>query len=85
MRYAWARYRESRHNLAYRIYISDCLRILTENTAKQLALTPQPQDADVKGLFVPTRFFEPQRQEQTEDVSDGDKIVEDVLRLLGVT
>lgn len=34
MRYAVARYQENRRNLACRIYYAECLRILTENTAK---------------------------------------------------
>ena len=34
MRYAIARYQSQRRDLAYRIYVTDCLRIATENTAK---------------------------------------------------
>ena len=34
MRYAVARYNEYQRKTAYRIYISDCLRMITENTAK---------------------------------------------------
>lgn len=34
MRYAMARYQSQQRDLAYRIYIADCLRILSENTAK---------------------------------------------------
>lgn len=34
MRYAIARYQSQQRDLAYRIYVSDCLRIISENTAK---------------------------------------------------
>ena len=34
MRYAVARYQSQQRDLAYRIYVCDCLRIITENTAK---------------------------------------------------
>ena len=34
MRYAVARYQSQQRDLAYRIYVTDCLRIISENTAK---------------------------------------------------
>ena len=34
MRYAIARYQSQQRDLAYRIYVTDCLRIISENTAK---------------------------------------------------
>ena len=34
MRYAIARYNQHQRDLAYRIYVTDCLRIISENTAK---------------------------------------------------
>ena len=34
MRYAMARYQSQQRDFAYRIYVSDCLRIISENTAK---------------------------------------------------
>ena len=34
MRYAMARYQSQQRDLAYRIYVTDCLRIISENTAK---------------------------------------------------
>ena len=34
MRYAMARYQSQQRDLAYRIYVSDCLRIISENAAK---------------------------------------------------
>ena len=34
MRYVTARYREHQRELAYRIYVSEALRTMTENTAR---------------------------------------------------
>ena len=34
MRYAMARYQSQQRDLAYRVYVTDCLRMVTENTAK---------------------------------------------------
>ena len=34
MRYAIARYQSQQRDLVYRIYVTDCLRIISENTAK---------------------------------------------------
>ena len=34
MRYAMARYQSQQRDLAYRIYVTECLRMVTENTAK---------------------------------------------------
>lgn len=34
MRYVMARYKEYQRELAYRIYVTDSLRMITENTAK---------------------------------------------------
>ena len=34
MRYVTARFNQHQRDLAYRIYVTDCLRIISENTAK---------------------------------------------------
>lgn len=34
MRYATARFNQHQRDLAYRIYVTDCLRMVTENTAR---------------------------------------------------
>ena len=34
MRYAIARYQSQQRDLAYRVYVSDCLRIISEHTAQ---------------------------------------------------
>ena len=35
MRYVTTRYQSQQRDLIYRIYVTNCLRIITENTAKQ--------------------------------------------------
>lgn len=84
MRYAWARYRESRHDLAYRIYVSDCLRILTQNTAYQLSLTPRKDGADIPAAYVRESFFRPQEEKNNALEQETKDIVEEVLQSLGL-
>ena len=36
MRYVTTRYQSQQRDLIYRIYVTNCLRIMTENTAKQV-------------------------------------------------
>ena len=38
MRYAIARYQSQRRDFAYRIYVTECSRITTENIAKTVAI-----------------------------------------------
>lgn len=47
MRYAAARYQKYQRDKAYRFYIADCARIITENTA-----------AMSQGTYITTRFSE---------------------------
>ena len=35
MRYVISKYKEQQKEMAYRIYVTECLRMITENTAKQ--------------------------------------------------
>ena len=35
MRYVVSKYKEQQKEMAYRIYVTECFRIMTENTAKQ--------------------------------------------------
>ena len=84
MRYAWARYRESRHSLAYRIYVSDCLRILTQNTAYQLALTPRKEGAEIPTAYITARFYEPKETKAEAPDGDAENIVAAILQSLGL-
>ena len=73
MRYAIARYNQHRRDLAYRIYVTDCLRIMAENTAKTVsALTEGRAEVyTVKQRFAD--MFEEQKQDNrtTEDIIDS--------------
>ena len=35
MRYVISKYKDQQKEMAYRIYVTECLRMITENTAKQ--------------------------------------------------
>ena len=51
MRYAITRYNQHQRDVAYRIYVTDCLRIASENTAKSvLALTSGKEEVRVMGI-----------------------------------
>jgi hypothetical protein len=73
MRYAIARYNQHRRDLAYRIYVTDCLRITAENTAKTVsALTEGRAEVyTVKQRFADI-FEEKKKDDRTpEDIIDG--------------
>ena len=73
MRYATARFNQHQRDLAYRIYVTDCLRITTENTAKTVhALTDGKAEVHVMGM----RFFDvlenkPVDNRTADDIIDG--------------
>lgn len=72
MRYAMARYKESRREVAYRIYVTDCLRMITENTA-----------AMVNGVYTTKRYFDC-ISERKEEVKPGEEILADVIQKAGL-
>lgn len=72
MRYAMARYQSQQRDLAYRIYVADCLRIMTENTAKQ-----------VGGNYM-TAEYEDLIKPKKKDNRTGNEIVADVIRNAGI-
>ena len=53
MRYAIARYQSQQRDLAYRIYVTDCLRITTENTAKTVAILSR---GEMEASYMPLAF-----------------------------
>lgn len=73
MRYAIARYQSQRRDLAYRIYVTDCLRITTENTAKTVhALTDGKAEARVMGIrFADILENKPVDNRTADDIIDG--------------
>ena len=53
MRYAIARYQSQQRDLAYRIYVTECLRITTENTAKTVAILSR---GEMEASYMPLAF-----------------------------
>jgi Zn-dependent membrane protease YugP len=72
MRYAVARYKTYQREVAYRIYVTDCLRMMTENTARF-----------VKGNYVAKRYADflknPARDNRT-----GEEIAAEVIQKAGL-
>ena len=72
MRYATARFNQHRRDLAYRIYVTDCLRMTTENTAKMS-----------KGAYTTVRFYDFINQKPV-DKRSGDEIAADIIERAGI-
>lgn len=72
MRYAMARYKTYQREVAYRIYVTDCLRMIGENTANVSKGTyPQKRYADF--------LKEPARDHRT-----GEEIAADIIKKAGL-
>ena len=72
MRYAQARYNQHQRDLAYRIFVSEGLRILTENTAKM-----------VQGAYLTVNFLDI-IDPKPKDERSGAEIASDVLTRAGI-
>ena len=72
MRYAIARFNQNQRDFAYRIYVSDSIRILTENTAKL-----------VSGNYVTIRFVDMIKQKNSENKT-GEEIFAEVVGKAGI-
>lgn len=72
MRYVTTRYQSQQRDLAYRIYVTNCLRIITENTAKQ-----------VGGNYM-TAKYEDLIKPKKKDNRTGDEIAADVIKNAGI-
>ena len=73
MRYAITRYNQHQRDVAYRIYVADCLRIASENTAKSvLALTGGKEEVHVMGIrFADVLGNKPVDNRTADDIIDG--------------
>jgi hypothetical protein len=73
MRYATARFNQHQRDLAYRIYVTDCLRITTENTAKTVhALTDGKAEVRVMGIrFADVLENKPVDNRTADEIIDG--------------
>lgn len=72
MRYAQARYNQHQRDLAYRIFVSEGLRILTENTAKM-----------TQGAYLTVNFLDIINP-KPKDERSGAEIASDVLTRAGI-
>ena len=72
MRYATARFNQHQRDLAYRIYVTDCLRMVTENTAKMS-----------QGAYTAARFYDIINPKQVDNRS-GNEIAADIIKRAGI-
>jgi hypothetical protein len=72
MRYAVARYKTYQRDMAYRIYVTDCLRMISENTANV-----------VKGNYMAERYANVYKR-PTKDDRSGAEIAADVIKRAGL-
>ena len=72
MRYAIARFNQHRRDLAYRFYVSECLRMIGENTAK------------VSGGSYMTAKFEEIISPKPADNRTGEEIAADIINMAGI-
>lgn len=72
MRYAIARYNQHQRDLAYRIYLSECARMTTLNTANFTG-----------GSYIEKKFMDILNP-QPEDNRTAEEIVADVFEKMGI-
>ena len=72
MRYAMARFNQHQRDLAYRIYVTDCLRIISENTAKIGG-----------GSYITAKFADIINQ-KPDDNRTGEEIAADIIKRAGI-
>ena len=72
MRYAIARYQSQQRDLAYRIYVTDCLRMVTENAAKMS-----------QGAYTAARFYDVINPKHVEKQT-GEEIAADIIKRAGI-
>ena len=72
MRYAMARYQSQQRDLAYRIYVTDCLRIISENTAKFGG-----------GSYITAKFVDIINPKPVEKRT-GEEIAADIIKRAGI-
>ena len=78
MRYAIARYNQHQRDLAYRIYVTDCLRITTENTAKAVSVLSHGQ-CDVG--YIKIRYCDANKDVPVDNRT-ADEIINDIRNKL---
>lgn len=72
MRYVIARFNQHQRDLAYRIYVTDCLRIISENTAKMGG-----------GSYITAKFPDIINPKPVDNRT-GEEIAADIIKLAGI-
>ena len=72
MRYATARFNQHQRDLAYRIYVTDCLRIISENTAKMGG-----------GSYIAAKFADIINPKPVDNRT-GEEIAADIINRAGI-
>lgn len=78
MRYAIARYNQHRRDLAYRIYVTDCLRIMAENTAKTVSALTEGRSE----VYTVKKRFADMFEEKKKDDRTPDDIIDSIRKKL---
>ena len=73
MRYVVSKYKEQQKEMAYRVYITECLRITTENTAKQSG-----------GSYIDKPFTDFIGNKKPKDERTAEEIIADVAKRAGL-
>ena len=69
MRYAIARFNQHQRDLAYRIYVTDCLRMVTEKMSQ--------------GAYTVARFYDIINPKPVEN-RNGEEIAADIIKRAGI-
>lgn len=72
MRYAMARYQSQQRDLAYRIYVTECLRMISENTAKMGG-----------GSYITAKFPDIINPKPVDNRT-GEEIAADIIKMAGI-
>ena len=72
MRYATARFNQHQRDFAYRIYVTDCLRIISENTAKMCG-----------GSYMKAKLADIINPKPVDNRT-GEEIAADIIKLAGI-
>ena len=73
MRYVVSKYKEQQKEMAYRVYVTECLRVMTENTAKQSG-----------GSYIDEPFADFIGNNKPKDERTADEIIADVTKRAGL-
>lgn len=73
LRYATARYKTEQREAAYRFYVSECLKIISENTANYGG-----------GKFMNKSFYDVLNSHSSASVKNAEEIIEDITKRAGI-